>query len=411
MTGLASRVLRRLVEIGPFRTAIAITILQFSIVVAVGGYAAQQGPREPFAGDWMVLAQPGHDLVSNGIASLQRWDALWYQHIALDGYAPDNGTTAFMPLYPTLGRLVAIPLFGNVGLALVLVSSTFYPIALWLLARLVAQEAPSLRIRPDETLPVGILTMLTLATFPTGFFFVAPFTESPFLALTLASVLMARRRRFGWAAVFGALATLVRVQGLFLVFPLAWEALRAAGLTARPAPPTGRPARRALVGLACAATPALALGAWYLGLSVAFGRPALGISAQAPWGYHLVPPWEALAASASYIESMLPHPMGFIESLDMACLLGFAGLLVAARRLPFSHTLYAIPSLVLVGARVMFMLPLMSVSRYILAIYSGFLWLGTWLWRHPRLAVAWLVIGAIAQVVLVQWFARWGFVA
>lgn len=411
MTGLASRVMRQLVAIGPLRTAIAITILQLSIVIGVGGYAAQQGPREPFAGTWMELAQPGHDPVSSGIASLQRWDALWYQHIAIDGYASDDGTTAFMPLYPTLGRLVAIPLFGNVGLALVLVSCAFYVIALWLLAQLVALEAPSLGIRPDEALPVGILAMLILATFPTAFFFVAPYTESPFVALTLASVLLARRGRLDGAAVCAGLATLIRVQGLFLAFPIAWEALRAADLAPPLRRPSVRQARQALRGLAYAAAPVVAVAAWYVILSVDFGRPALGLSAQAPWGYQLVPPWDALAASTRYIEGSLPHPMGYIESLNIACLVGFAGLLIAARRLPFSHTLYAVPSLALVGARVMFMIPLMSVSRYVLAIYAGFLWLGAWLWQHPRLAVTWLAVGAIAQLLLVQWFARWGFVA
>jgi hypothetical protein len=103
--------------------------------------------------------------------------------------------------------------------------------------------------------------------------------------------------------------------------------------------------------------------------------------------------------------------MAYIEGLNLACLIGFAGLLVAARRLPFSAALYAVPSLALVSTRAMFMLPLMSVSRYVLTIFPAFLWLGVALWQHPRLAVGWLIAGAIAQLLLVQWFARWGFVA
>jgi hypothetical protein len=411
VTGAAARVLRRLVEIGPGRTAVAIAILQFSAVIAVGGYAAQHGPREAFAGSWMELARPGDDPLGKGIASLERWDALWYQHIALDGYAPDNGTTAFMPVYPLIGRAVSVVLLGNVALALLLVSCTFYPLALWLLARLVAHEAPLLGIEQDDAGQVGIVTMLGLATFPTAFFFVAPFTESPFLALTLASVLMARRGRLGWAAALGAIAALVRVQGVLLALVIAWEGLRAAGLLAARSRPSREDLRRAVPALLPAAVPVLALGGWYLLLSAALARPALGASSQALWGYQLVSPWDAMSASVAYIQGLVRRPMAYIEGLNLACLVGFAGLLVAARRLPFSAALYAVPSLALVSTRAMFMLPLMSVSRYVLTIFPAFLWLGVALWRHPRIAVGWLVAGAIAQLLLVQWFARWGFVA
>jgi hypothetical protein len=142
------------------------------------------------------------------------------------------------------------------------------------------------------------------------------------------------------------------------------------------------------------------------------GRPTLGLSAQAPWGYQVVGPWDALASSLTYIKAQLPRPMSYVEGLNLVCVVGFAGLLVAvARRLPVSHTLYSVPSLVLASTRAMFMMPLMSASRLVLAIYPAFLWLGAWLWRHPRLAFVWLIVGAIAQLILVQWFARWGFVA
>jgi hypothetical protein len=59
----------------------------------------------------------------------------------------------------------------------------------------------------------------------------------------------------------------------------------------------------------------------------------------------------------------------------------------------------------------MFMLPLMSVSRYVLVLVPAFVAAARVLVRRPGWLLAWLGIGIVAQLLLVQWFARWGFVA
>ena len=43
----------------------------------------------------------------------QRWDALWYQHLAEAGYQAGDGSTAFYPLYPFLIKVFSLPLFGQ----------------------------------------------------------------------------------------------------------------------------------------------------------------------------------------------------------------------------------------------------------------------------------------------------------
>src|SRR5262249_29160432 len=56
-----------------------------------------------------------------------------------------------------------------------------------------------------------------------SFILFAPYTESLFLLLSVASLLMARRRQWWLAGLAGGLAALTRQQGLFLIVPLAWE--------------------------------------------------------------------------------------------------------------------------------------------------------------------------------------------
>ena len=67
---------------------------------------------------------------------------------------------------------------------------------------------------------------LYLAIFPTAFFFLAAYTESLFLLLTLAAFLLAHERRWWLAGVMGLLASLTRLQGIVLPLPLLYMYLR-----------------------------------------------------------------------------------------------------------------------------------------------------------------------------------------
>src|SRR5687767_8468695 len=73
------------------------------------------------------------------------------------------------------------------------------------------------------------LTVLLVALFPTGFFLLAPYPEALFLALTVASLYLARQGRWWLAGLAGLLAALTRFQGAFLALPLAYEYLRQRG--------------------------------------------------------------------------------------------------------------------------------------------------------------------------------------
>ena len=142
------------------------------------------------------------------------------------------------------------------------------------------------------------------------------------------------------------------------------------------------------------------------------GAERIGLGAQSPWGYKVVPPWDAISGSWTYITASIGRPAALIEALNLISLVGVAGLvLVGIRRLPFAYTIYVVPSVALLLFRETWFSPLMSVSRYCLVLFPVTMVLALWLAPRPRLAAAWLAVSFAAQLVLFQYWVRWGFVA
>ena len=185
----------------------------------------------------------------------ERQDAAQFLAIATRGYGRDDGTVAFFPLYPMAVRVVAwLPGVGPLGAAL-LVSNAAFLAALILLYGLT-------RLEFGGSTSMARRSVLFLAVFPTAFFFLAPYTESSFLLLSVAAFWFARRDRWAWAAVMAALAAATRSVGILLAPALAVEAVHqwhAHG-------------RALLPRLAAAAATALGPLAFFTYLGVRFGN-------------------------------------------------------------------------------------------------------------------------------------------
>ncbi len=154
------------------------------------------------------------DPVQQFVEPWNRYDTSWYTRIAAQGYLPGRSEIAFPPLFPILIRFVA-PLVGNYyALASLLISNLSCIVALWLLHKLVTREFGSEMLASR--------TLICLVAFPTGYYLVAGYTESPFLALVLGAWLMALDRRWWLAGTLACLAGLMRFQGAVLCLPLAW---------------------------------------------------------------------------------------------------------------------------------------------------------------------------------------------
>ena len=395
------------------------------------------------------MAQRGltHLIIQGGepwsffLSAWQRWDALWYTKIVTEGYGSD-GTLNFYPLYPLLSRGVAFVLGGHLAWALLVVTSVCFVLALRLLYELAYRESEGNR-------RVATLAVLLLALFPSGFFLLAPFTESLFLTITMGTFWLMHRQRWWLAGGAGFLAALTRANGVAMVFPLAvaylrgrqrWpagEAVPAAGLAGRlrgllRVPGWGLlPALGPVVGAAVWTTyPRLILGESDAGgtlivralsklLAIAPGQAA-GSSDRATW--RLVPPWETLSAGfaqavneVGYVVGSLPVPYAFmlpgVELLNFVALVGCRLLaVVALRRLPLEYSAFVLPNLAILLTRQMTALPLESLSRYALVLFPVFIVGAQLLARRPRLAATWLVLSAGLQLVLFQAFTRWRFV-
>jgi Gpi18-like mannosyltransferase len=142
------------------------------------------------------------------VAPWQRWDAHYYVNIVERGYRSDDGTAQFHPLLPFLAK----PFFWSPALGLLIVSSVASLLFVLLFYRLAALDIPN----PETA------TKLMLA-FPVSFVLFAPYTESLWLLFAALSFWYARKNRWWASGTAGAIATLARQQGIFLVLPLALE--------------------------------------------------------------------------------------------------------------------------------------------------------------------------------------------
>ena len=153
------------------------------------------------------------------LAVWERWDTLYYMRIASAGYSATDGTTTFHPLFPWLARPFAL-LGGPPVIGLLLVSSCATLALYFVFERLASLDHNVVKARTATFL---------FAFWPVSYVLYLPYTESLWLLFAVLCFLFARQRRWWLAGLAGALATLTRQQGLFLLAPLAWELFAAEG--------------------------------------------------------------------------------------------------------------------------------------------------------------------------------------
>ncbi len=159
-------------------------------------------------------------------APAARWDSAWYLVIARYGYRPDLGAltaprTAFFPLYPIGLRSIAWfgvpPILAGVALSMAALAAALYGIH-----RLTTLElgrlADAATGRPLSGEAARLAVMVT-AFAPMAFYLSAVYSESLYLALSVALFWSARQGRWALVGVLGALAGATRSTGLVLALP------------------------------------------------------------------------------------------------------------------------------------------------------------------------------------------------
>ncbi|MGZ0149914.1 mannosyltransferase family protein [Kribbella sp. WER1] len=167
-----------------------------------------------------LLFNRGTDYPNVWRAWLQ-WDVWHLNAVAQYGYnhgEPSGAPlAAFFPGFPLLVHIVNYSGIGYVasGIVVSAVASAFAGVYL---ARLAEYEFPELK-------GLGPHAAMVWYGAPVGVFLAAGYTESLFCAFAFPAWLAARQGRWARAAVFVALASTVRVSGLFLIFALGVEFL------------------------------------------------------------------------------------------------------------------------------------------------------------------------------------------
>ncbi len=374
--------------------------------------------------DALGLTTPFSALGDLLVAPAARWDAFWYLRIATDGYGTphDHAQAAFYPLYPLLmragGWVVGSPLVAGI-----LVSLACFLGALVLLHRLVALELGDAYARP---------AVLLTAFFPSALFFSAVYSESLFLLLSVGAFLAARRERWALAGALGGLAALTRNSGVLLALPLALLFLYGPRAGGTPVALRARwlPRYRLTPQALWLAFVPLGL-ALYLGWSaVALGDAFAPYHAQALWLRHLVPLGAVTGGIGHAVDAL--HALGrggaatpylaegggnSLEPVSQSLLLlGFLAFALVAlagvlRRLPLAYGAYTAVALALTLSYPVDAQPLMSLPRYLLALFPLQMWLALWTSRRAGRLERTVGVSAVLLGLLAAQFARWGFVA
>jgi hypothetical protein len=319
------------------------------------------------------------------LTATERQDAAWFLRIATGGYRSADGSAAFFPLYPVAIRaLASLPGIGPLGAALI-ISNVCFLGALVMVHGLTRLEGMSVK--------VARTTVLLMAIFPTAFFFLAPYTEAPFLLLSVSAFWFARRDRWAIAAIVGALAALTRSIGVLLVVALAVEAFHRSREDGRPVGPR----------LAAAAAVAIGPVLYFLYWAVAHDDLWAPLDAQRTWQRVFTFPGAAFVRAVEYAWRYGTYWLIDVVVVGVVLVASLAGI----RRLRPTYSVYALVSLALPLFEPFPDRPLLSMPRFVAVIFPAF-WMMALAVERRRLPEP-LAVGVFAggYALLAALFVNW----
>ena len=182
-------------------------------------------------GNFFITKRSGYDYIYfshfleksivpfGNILPLANFDGVYYLLISAGGYTSNAG---FFPLFPlsiswatfafrgfSYQSLLVVQLFAGVILA-----SLYLYLSLIVLYKL---------IKIDYQRKTAFQTIFFILVFPTSFFFVAVYSESLFLLLSVLSFYFARKRSWFFASLFAGLSTATRFVGIAIIPSLIFE--------------------------------------------------------------------------------------------------------------------------------------------------------------------------------------------
>jgi hypothetical protein len=305
-----------------------------------------------------------------------RFDTLWYLHIAAHGYDRPEAVV-FFPLYPSLIKLVSLLVPPMAAALLISTSAAFF--LFWGLQELLMEN--------DST---GLVTQSVwlCSCWPAGFVFFAGYPESLLAALITWSLWMAGRDRWLAAAGLGLAATLSKAVGVVVLVPLLIIALRT----------------RKTMSLAIVLIPAGA--AAFLGYLHWTGHTGLVTAYAQYWRTVTAPPWTVLWMS---LQELVRAPNAILVLNLLAVILVCA--LAAISRLKIEYLLFSAAAVIVPLCKET-MPPLQSMMRYQLIIFPAFVGTARLLQRRHSQARWGMVCAAflIINLGLLWLFVGWSLV-
>jgi hypothetical protein len=257
-----------------------------------------------------------------------RWDALWYERLAVHGYGWELDTlqgqaaAGFFPLYPlTIGLILRVLPGASFFWVATIFSNVVALLALTLLVRRLARS-------PEEAAgAVGLI--LTAAG---SFYLSIPYTEGLFLLLVVLVLITTRGRQYWLAGLVCGLAVTTRAHGLALI------AIPVIACWRNEPTPAGRRLAHIGAALALFAIPV----AIYLSLLADVQGSALSfVEQQAMWGNERTYPFRTLVALFEFPRRVSGWLHGAFWGL-------YVGLLLRTwKRIPLGDALYCAGALVI----------------------------------------------------------------
>lgn len=326
--------------------------------------------------------------------AFSRWDGGWYLSLARDGYKfipGQQSNAAFFPSYPFVIRCIHALSFSRSD-------------GSWLNAGIVASNAMFLigliylflLVRMDFDAPIAQRTVLYALVFPTTLFFSAVYTESTFLAVTVACLYYARRGQWWVSGLLGGIATVTRSPGIVLALPLAIEYFRQKNFDIR---------KLSWNVFALAFVP-LALAGLLLFMQWRFGNAFATRDAQFSWSANATGlrwPW---VTTMDFLRGPITMHGGPYSAIDFCFSVLCAVLcIVGAKLLPSVYSVFA-------GACFLFTIGWGSfggMSRYCLALFPIFVVLAL-AGRKPAFNQAFVIVASGLAAFFMTLFAHWDWV-
>jgi hypothetical protein len=375
---------------------VALVAMSRALILELGGLALVYLPKAfPMYSAAGYVPPKGGFWFNILLAPWAHWDGYWYLSIAHFGYSSPQ-STAFFPLYPLL-----VHVLGSSLDAALLLSTAAFGVGMWLLYRLAKAELGS---------RAAWFAVIVLAYFPVSFYLTAAYPEALVMALSVGSLLMAQRGRYGWAALLAGITSAASVYGVLLAIPILLYLWRE------------RRPFRSYLWLLLVPT---GVFAFMVKLYVSFGNPLEFKAVQHIWGRHFAWPWHTVYWSGRFAYMYFRNFTSVSHLFTIAIpgnhisnvwnigffAFGICLLVIGKRYISWPLWCYSFVILLVPFLYPANQVPLMSAPRFLLAASPLFIVLGGWVMERPWVLRIYIGASLLVGGLLIALFTTYHWVA